>query len=299
MAEFPAMPLWTDAYLGDTVHLTTIEHGAYLLLLMTMWRSKEKRLKNDDKLLARYARLTPKQWDRIKPVLEPFFDAKDGHWTQGRLTDEANAVKRNSRKQSDKAKARWLKNKELSDAAAMPERCRSDASLTLTLTTDESKDSSIKDQFDQWYSEYPRKVAKGAARKAFTTAAKKASFEVLMEAVKSYASKMSGKEAEFIAHPATWLNGERWLDVERVNGADGSLAGSLERRVEIAKDWLSRVDDIPTWMDKLDTAEALVKEGYDYDKLRRAGFSLPIRGRVVDIGDAVAEISEAKRAGPD
>jgi hypothetical protein len=39
MAEFPALPLWTDAYLGDTRHLSQSEHGAYLLLLITAWRT--------------------------------------------------------------------------------------------------------------------------------------------------------------------------------------------------------------------------------------------------------------------
>ncbi len=131
MAEFPAMPLWTDAYLGDTTHLTTTEHGAYLLLLISMWRTAEKRLPNDDRLLARYARCTAGQWARMRPILMTFFNVRGGFITQSRLTDEAVAVKQKSRKQSDKAKARWLKVKEPVDAVALPEPCRNDASLTL------------------------------------------------------------------------------------------------------------------------------------------------------------------------
>lgn len=74
MAEFPVMPFWTDAYLADTTHLTTLEHGAYLLLLFAMWRAPENRLPNDDRLLARYTEMTPAQWERKKKILMPFFE---------------------------------------------------------------------------------------------------------------------------------------------------------------------------------------------------------------------------------
>lgn len=111
MAQYPAMPLWTDAYLGDTTHLSTIEHGAYLLLLMAMWRN-DGSLPNDDRLLAKYTRLTAGQWARVKPILAPFFTIKDGKIAQGRLTDELNAVRRRSRSASDSIKSRWLKEKE-------------------------------------------------------------------------------------------------------------------------------------------------------------------------------------------
>lgn len=127
MAQFPALPLWTDAYLGDTTHLTTIEHGTYILLLMAMWRTPDCSLSADDRMLARYARLSLGQWTRIKPTIMAFFRLADGRITQGRLTDEANLVRRHSKLQSDKARSRWLKNNDSSHAAAMPNECRSDA----------------------------------------------------------------------------------------------------------------------------------------------------------------------------
>jgi uncharacterized protein YdaU (DUF1376 family) len=88
MAEFPALPLFTDAYLGDTTHLSTMEHGAYLLLLIVSWRSPGCRLPDNDTMLARYTRMTLDKWRKAKPILAPFFQIRDGFWHQARLQDE-------------------------------------------------------------------------------------------------------------------------------------------------------------------------------------------------------------------
>ncbi len=68
------------------------------------------------------------------------------------------------------------------------------------------------DLFATWYAIYPRKVGRGAAVSAFTAAMKKVSMDVLMEATGRYVKACVGTEAQFIPHPATWLNGERWAD---------------------------------------------------------------------------------------
>lgn len=139
MAEYPAMPLWTDAYLGDTTHLTTTEHGAYLLILMAIWRSKDGRINGSDKMLARYARLNAGQWNRIKPNLMPFFDViEDGTtlWiTQGRLTRELKAVRRRSANASNSSRSRWLKDNETGDANALRTHCERNATIPITNTT--------------------------------------------------------------------------------------------------------------------------------------------------------------------
>lgn len=85
MAEFPALPFFTDAYLADTIHLTTEEHGAYLLLLMTAWRTRGCCLPDDDKMLARITRTSPARWRRLRPTLQCFFEVVDGRWEQKRL----------------------------------------------------------------------------------------------------------------------------------------------------------------------------------------------------------------------
>lgn len=85
MAEFPALPFFTDAYLADTRHLTTEEHGAYLLLLMCAWRTRGCLLRDDDRQLARIAGMSPTRWRRIRPVMVDFFAVEGGHWRQKKL----------------------------------------------------------------------------------------------------------------------------------------------------------------------------------------------------------------------
>lgn len=86
MAEFPALPLFTDAYLADTRHLTAEEHGAYLLLLMCAWRTRGCALKDCDRTLARIVGVTRPRWRRLRPVLAEFFEITGGQWRQKKLT---------------------------------------------------------------------------------------------------------------------------------------------------------------------------------------------------------------------
>lgn len=76
---------------------------------------------------------------------------------------------------------------------------------------DKKKDSI--DHFEQWWAEVPRKVGKGQARQTFKAALRKAgSLDVLIDGIRRYAASVQGKDAQYIAHPTTWLNGERWAD---------------------------------------------------------------------------------------
>lgn len=80
----PFMQLYVADYLGDTRHLTTEQHGAYLLLLMTMWRS-DGRLPNDVKKLARITGCTASRWARIADEVLAFFEVDGDTLTNKRL----------------------------------------------------------------------------------------------------------------------------------------------------------------------------------------------------------------------
>jgi uncharacterized protein YdaU (DUF1376 family) len=141
VAEFPGFTLWTDAYLGDTGHLSTIEHGAYLLLLITMWRNGGF-LPFDDVKLARYSRLTRSQWERIKPTMLEFFTIEGDRISQSRLTDELAFVRQRSARQSENARAKSRKTNKSAPAMAVPNASQT-ATPTLTPTLTE-EDSSLR-----------------------------------------------------------------------------------------------------------------------------------------------------------
>lgn len=92
MSAFPSLPLFTDAFIADTGHLSATETGAYIMLLMVAWRSPDCRLPDDDLKLARWARVDARQWGRIKPSVMEFWTLADGFWTQKRLSSERDKV---------------------------------------------------------------------------------------------------------------------------------------------------------------------------------------------------------------
>lgn len=71
------------------------------------------------------------------------------------------------------------------------------------------KGASVPTEFDRWYQEYPNKVARGHAERAFVRARRLASLEELIEAVRRYAAQTDDRPWK---NPATWLNGKCWLD---------------------------------------------------------------------------------------
>jgi uncharacterized protein YdaU (DUF1376 family) len=81
------MKLYIADYLADTTHLTRDEHGAYLLLLMALWRAGGK-LPRDPAKLARITKCTAAEWEGIAPVVMEFFKVSGGSITQKRASKE-------------------------------------------------------------------------------------------------------------------------------------------------------------------------------------------------------------------
>lgn len=71
-------------------------------------------------------------------------------------------------------------------------------------------------EFEEIWKLFPRKVSKGHALKAYIAARKQTSFEIIRSGVERHRDKSAGLEPQFIPHPATWINGKRWLDDELI-----------------------------------------------------------------------------------
>ena len=64
-------------------------------------------------------------------------------------------------------------------------------------------------EFENFWLVYPRKINRAVALKAFEKATRKTEADLIITAVRGY--KFADDE-QFIPHPATWLNQERWID---------------------------------------------------------------------------------------
>ena len=81
-------------------------------------------------------------------------------------------------------------------------------------------------EFETFWQEYPKKIGKGAAKKAFEKARLGGvTLESLVTAVRRQkcGSQWSKDDGQYIPHPATWLNQERWEDEVYSPGVNNNL----------------------------------------------------------------------------
>lgn len=234
MSAAPYMTLYVADYLGDTMHLSTEEHGAYLLLLMAMWRAGGT-LENDPMKLARAARVSPKRWHLIAPSVMDYFEVDGGLITQKRLKRELEKALSISekRKTSGKAgaQAKALKNKEAAQANAKadlqhrarvpepePEPIDSETS-SLHIFHAEANPSSKPKRFpwpedfrEAIWSAYPRKTEKkpGIVALEGLSRSGRVPFDAVMTAISQMASTT---EPRFCPALHRWIRNERWNDM--------------------------------------------------------------------------------------
>ena len=127
MSQAPIWPVATDAFVADTNDLTAEETGAYLMLLMCLWRNNGKPLPLDHKKLARMARVTPRRRKPVWASIAGLFEIDGELITQKRLlkdwlrVQEKILTNRINASQGGKAKALKYKDTGLANATISAE----------------------------------------------------------------------------------------------------------------------------------------------------------------------------------
>lgn len=93
MAQFPYIPFYTADFISDTIQFSSAQTGAHIMLLLAAWRSPDCKLPDDDKQLARIARMDSRTWRLNKKIIMGLWKKDDQQkWYQGRLLDERKNV---------------------------------------------------------------------------------------------------------------------------------------------------------------------------------------------------------------
>jgi uncharacterized protein YdaU (DUF1376 family) len=206
-----------------TAHLTLVEEAVYRRLI-DHYYDTEQPIGNDFKGMIRRLRLDGYE-DQVTIILNEFFTQTEDGWSNKHCDKKIKAYK-------NQKKA----NKNNGKAGGRPKKQKITESVTdglpfVTLTTNnkqETKNKDIKDdRFDIFWKQYPRKVAKPNAQKAWNKI--KPDDVVLKKMLDAINQQgLYSKEIQFVPHPASWLNAQRWEDEISVQ----SNMNQLARRVK-------------------------------------------------------------------
>lgn len=91
-------------------------------------------------------------------------------------------------------------------------RASADSQALAIPVPDSSPSATVSDQWERFWSTYPKKVGKQAARKAWDRARKRRDPDEIQAALEAHLRPWATFEAQFIPNPATWLSQGRYED---------------------------------------------------------------------------------------
>jgi len=244
------MPLYVGDYMADTSHLTCEQHGAYLLILMALWKRAGAGLPDVDENMAAAARLPVSRWKAIRPILlDGVLLRTDGQTvTQKRLDAEigkAQGITEARAAAGAKGGATAQANRKQTGEANDEQTGKANGKQTSTPSPSPSpreenpptprggSDGGVHDfppGFDALWSLYPRKVAKTAAAKAFARLRPDEALQARIAAAvraQSESPEWRKDRGAFVPHLATWLNGRRWEDDTSASSGPDIFAGAV------------------------------------------------------------------------
>jgi hypothetical protein len=202
MSKDPAFLFYPDNWLGGTMHMQRITRACYLDLMLLQFHVGAFSLEQMQECLGPDV----DKWELIKDK----FECENSRYYNERLRIEIN--KRSGYCESRKA-----------GAYAMHMQCTPKIKIKIKSDLDKEGMQGGKPlwvPFDDFWAAYPRKEGKGAAIKAWSKIKEpNSSLNIILEALiwQKKSEQWTKDNGQFIPHPATYLNNQRWLDEPKGN----------------------------------------------------------------------------------
>jgi uncharacterized protein YdaU (DUF1376 family) len=207
-------------YASHTRHLTAIEDIAYRRLL-DLYYLHERPLNSGSASVARQINMREYETE-VSSVLEEFFTLTNDGWINVRADKEISHYRGKIEQASRAGKASAERRLNVRSTDVQP--TNNHKPIT---NNQEPINKEYIDRFDIFWKQYPRKVAKPNAQKAWNKIKPDdVVFKKMLAAINQQG--LSSKEIQFVPHPATWLNAQRWEDEISVQ----SNINQLARRVK-------------------------------------------------------------------
>ena len=206
--KLPSLPLFTDTFAAETVHLSNEEIGIYIRLLCFAWTKNAKPFTTESAY--RICQCKTKDCEKIVyRILDEFFKLESfidniEKWTHKRLNSEYDYLINYYNQKSINGKKGGLKRNLASSEIK--------AHIPIHIHKSNNKDYD-NDFTNLWQS---LNIKRGSKYKSFQLWSKlREEMPSIEETIKIYNSQQIGVEEKFVPHFATWLSQKRW-EIEHV-----------------------------------------------------------------------------------